>query len=110
MPELDAWVTPEERNAARRLGALLKFAELGIPVGRIDEVTKRAQSLSGAGSLLSNTAKAIGLTSVVAGVPLGILHHTIAKKIREQRGREKELEEQSRFYRDAAKQISRGEV
>lgn len=107
MRELDAWLTPEERDAGRRFGALMKFGEAGVAPKDIDAFVKKAWD---PGLTVGNTARSVVVLSALTGIPLGIAAHSMGKQIRKSRGKEDELAAQSRYYRDAAKQISRGHV
>ena len=99
---------PNERIAAFRMGTIAKFAESGVPARDIDKIVKYA---AGTGSPLlspSGMSKAVVMVSVLTGVPLGIAAHVVDQHIRASRGKEKELQTQIGYYRNAAQQLGTG--
>ena len=105
MTKLSTMLTPAERAASWRLGCLLKFAEAGIRPSGIE----KAAGPQGAPLLSpSGLAKAVVTVAALTGVPLGIAAHVVDRHIRASRGREKELEQQTQYYRNAAQQLGSG--
>lgn len=100
-------LTPQERAAAWRFGAYLKFAEAGVRPTQVDGHIKQA---AGAAALLSPTgmAKTIATVAILTGVPLGIAAHIVHRRIRDSRGREDELKTQVGYYRNASQQLEGG--
>ena len=98
------YISPQERAAAMKAGAYLKFAEAGVRLGDIDGMVKSAIELPSANGI----AKSVIALSVIAGVPIGIASHIIGNKITKERGREKELTTEAGYYRNAAHQLERG--
>ena len=103
-PEYTKLLTPAERAASMRLGALLKCAEHGIPPDKIDETIKTAGIDVSPGGI----AKAVFLTAILGGVPLGVAAHAIGKRITGEKTKERELKEKIRFYREATRGLEQG--
>jgi hypothetical protein len=100
---------PQERLAAFRLGACLKFASIGVRPSEIDAFVKQAGP--GATSALfspTGAAKMVATVAILTGVPLGVAAHVIGKRITGARGREKELQSQIGYYRNASQQLETG--
>ena len=95
-------LTPAERVGAMQLGATLKCAEHRIPAAKVDEVLKTA------GISAEGVAKAIAVTSVLAGVPMGVAAHVINKRITNQKQKELELKEKIKYYRNATQGLEAG--
>ena len=100
---------PQERLAAFRLGAYLKFASMGVRPSEIDAFVKQA-GVGATSTLLSppGLAKMVATVAILTGVPLGVAAHVIGKRITGSRGREKELRSQIGYYRNAAQQLETG--
>ena len=99
-----AILTHEEKAAALRLGAYIKFAECGVRPSMIKQAVGDAPPLLSPAGL----ARAIVTVSVLTGVPLGIAAHTVGRHVAQSRGRERELETQTQYYRNAAQQLGTG--
>ena len=95
-------LTTAERASAIKLGAMLKFSDAGIPLGKIDGVIKRAGISAG------GTMKAVAVLALLGGVPLGVAAHLIGKQVTHQRAGERELEEKIKQYREASKGLETG--
>lgn len=101
-------LTADERVASWRLGCYLKFAEAGVPASRINGIFKEA---AGNGTPLlsaSGIAKVVVTVAALTGVPIGIAAHMVDQHIKASRGREKELDTQTQYYRNAAQQLGSG--
>jgi len=95
-------LTPAERAGAMQLGATLKCAEHRIPMAEVDSVLKTA------GISAEGVAKAIAVTSVLAGVPMGVAAHVINKRVTNQKQKELELKEKIKYYRNATQGLESG--
>jgi hypothetical protein len=103
-PEYTQILTPAERAAAMRLGAVMKFAAFGVRPSQIDGLVK-----SGAIDISpGNVAKALIAVSLIAGIPLGAASHVIGKRITEQKAKERELKEKIKDYREATRGLESG--
>jgi hypothetical protein len=91
------YLTPQERAAAMRAGMVLACAETNTPLTKV-----AAPGISPGG-----TMKAIIAVSVLTGIPIGIAAHVVGQRITKERGKEKELQTQTGYYRNAAQQLSR---
>ena len=83
----------------------MKFAEAGIRPSQIEKVA------AGPGAPLlspSGLAKAVVTVAVLTGVPLGIAAHVVGQHVTASRGKEKELQAQTQYYRNAAQQLGSG--
>jgi hypothetical protein len=100
-PEYIKLLSPAERAASMRMGALMKFAEYGVPQDKIDHVVKQA-------AINLSPTKLLLTVSLLGGIPLGVAGHLIDRKITEQKAKERELREKIKFYREAAGGLERG--
>lgn len=101
-------LSPDERVAAWRLGTYLKFADAGIPASRINDVYKAAAIGTSPVLSPSGLAKMVVTVAALTGVPIGIAAHAVDRHIRNSRGKEKELELQTDYFRNAAQQLEAG--
>lgn len=90
------YLTAEERAAGIRFGALHKAASAGI--------LKQGASFS---EWPGNILKAVAITSLVAGVPIGVIAHHIGRKINAANKAELEKQKQIEYYSNAAAQLER---
>ena len=100
-------LTPEERVACWRLGMHTKFADSGIPPSQINETIKIAAPTTPLFSV-GGAAKAIMAVSLLTGIPLGIAAHVVGNRISATRSKEKELDSQIGYYRNATQQLEGG--
>lgn len=98
-PEYIGLLTVEERSAAMRLGAHMKLAEHGALY---------KQAISPVQLSASGTAKAVALTALIAGIPIGAAGHAIGRKVSKDSRKQKELKERIRYYREATRGIHSG--
>ena len=66
---------------------------------------KRAQFLP---QLVDASVKTLLYGSLVTGVPLGVVAHALHRRIKEKRLKERELDQQIDYYRNAATNIEHG--
>jgi hypothetical protein len=108
-------ITPADRVACRKLGAMAALAARGIPPSEFDralfsgEPTKSAADTAWglAGKALSPAAwvKGIFVTSMLTGVPAGILWHVAGRRARSVHNDERDLENQIDYYSDASRRL-----
>jgi hypothetical protein len=99
-PEYTSLLTKEERAAAMKMGAIVKFSEHGIRPGQIDMI-KEAGKLADAMKFL------IG-ASLLTGIPTGILAHKLQRGATQHRGKEQELDEKIKYYNQATEELESG--
>lgn len=95
-------LTPDERMACMRFGAVLKCAEHGLNRTEVKSLVKQA-TLS-----LTDTAKGIAAMAVLSGIPIGVIAHIAGQHISGQRAQEREMEEKVKYYRNATQGLSSG--
>lgn len=100
-------LTATERAACWRLGAYAKFAAAGIRPSQIDAVIAKKAGVADVVSP-TNMAKTVATVSLLTGVPLGVAAHVVGNRISKARGKEKELQQQAEYYRNAAAQLEQG--
>lgn len=101
---ISQYLTPMERASCIKVGAYRRFVEAGVRPSRIDAMVK-----SGAWSdLPSMTMKTVMAVSLLTGIPIGIAAHIVGQRISGSRGRERELEQQAGFYRNASQSLASG--
>jgi hypothetical protein len=100
-------LSPQERLAAWRLGAYMKFASIGVQPSRIDAYMQKHAAGATTSAFLSpvGMAKTIATVAILTGVPLGVAAHIVGNRIKNSRGREAELQAQTGYYRNAAQQL-----
>ena len=89
-------LTKEERAAAMRLGGFMKMSEAGM------------LNKSGAPIKLTadGTAKAVALTALLAGIPLGTAAHVFGRKINQDSAKQEDLKQRIKYYREATSGLS----
>ena len=100
-------LSPAERLAWIRAGALLKAAQLGVPAPSVDPLLKRAD-LSYLTTPLDIGAKTILYGSLITGIPLGIMAHMVSRKMNTVKAKQRELEEKIKYYHDASEGLETG--
>ena len=90
-------LTPAERGACVKLGAMLKCSELGVKQSAISEVISP-----------ENLMKSVAVVSLLGGVPLGVAAHIIGRRITGTENRERELQEKIKYYRNATRGLETG--
>ena len=95
-------LTPDERMACMKFGALLKCSEHALKPEAVDQLVKSA-TLS-----LTDTAKSIGALAVLTGIPIGIIAHIAGQHITGQRAQEREMTEKVKYYRNATQGLNAG--
>lgn len=87
-------LTPEERVASLKMGMSMKCAESGV---------KQADliSLSPDGVM-----KAVLVTSLLGGVPIGVAAHVIGRRVTATSNKERELKERIKYYRGATRGLA----
>jgi len=96
-PPYIALLTPQERAASVKLGAMMKCSELGIKQSAISEVINP-----------SNAMKAVAAVSLLIGVPMGVAAHVIGRRVTGVENREKEMKEKIKYYRNATRGLETG--
>jgi hypothetical protein len=96
-PAYISLLTPGERAASVKIGAMLKCSELGIKQSQVSDVLSP-----------SNAMKAIAVASLLGGVPLGVAAHIIGRRISGVENREKEMKEKIKYYRNATRGLETG--
>ena len=91
-PAYISLLTPGERAASVKLGAMMKCSELGIKQSAISEVINP-----------SNAMKAVAAVSLLIGVPMGVAAHVIGRRISGVENHEKEMQEKIKYYRNATR-------
>ena len=97
-------LTREERAGCMKLGAVMAFAQAGILPSQIDGLSKTA----GVNDYLNTLGKAILTVSLVGGIPLGVAAHIVHRRINQQSEKEKEMQEQLKYYRAATGSLGQG--
>lgn len=90
-------LTKEERAACLKMGSIMAFSQFGITPRGIDPFVKSA----GLSDYLNTIGRAVVATALIGGVPIGVAAHVIGKRIRQQTGKEKEMEAKLKYYRAA---------
>jgi len=106
-PEYTRLLSPKERVSAMKLGAMLEFADKGIGPSSIDGFVKQAV-IPAFGGFLEGTAKAIVVTALLTGVPLGVAAHLIGNQVSSNRRQEREKLDRIRYYRNVGSQLEQG--
>jgi hypothetical protein len=81
------------------------FAKIGASLDAVG-FDKSAQTLFG--TMLDAGAKGIIYGSILTGIPVGIMAHMVHKKIKDKQLRERELDQQIEYYRNANSDIESG--
>lgn len=91
-------LSKEERADCLLTGMMLKGASVGASFDQVKQ--------AGLGSAIAGTAdfgtKAVIATSLLTGIPAGIVAHLLHKRIKKQDIKEQELLNKDEYYRDAA--------
>lgn len=107
-------LTPEERVSCWKTGAALAMAMRGITPSEFDKTVgldttnmSKEAKLEGFSRLLSPMAipKSIAFTSLIAGVPLGVVWHAVDRRAKMNRNKERDMEEQINYYSEAGRQL-----
>jgi len=96
-PAYISLLTPEERAASVKMGAMLKCSELGIKQSAVSDVINP-----------TNAMKAVAVASLLTGVPLGVAAHIIGRRLTGVENREKEMQEKIKYYRNATRGLETG--
>lgn len=99
-------VTPEERAASIKFGAMLGFHANGVLLDEVDEVVK--QALPSGSGMLDSGMKAIVYTSLIGGIPLGVAAHLIGRSVSANRKAERERLARIKYYRDVTGNLESG--
>lgn len=95
-PAYISLLTPAERVASLKMGMSMKCAQAGV---------KQADliSLSPDGIM-----KAVLVTSLLGGVPIGAAAHIIGRRVSGVENKEKEMKEKIKYYRNATRGLETG--
>ena len=99
-------VTPEERAASIKFGAMLALHAHGIRMGEVDGAIK--QALPSPMGAVDTGMKAIFATSLIAGIPMGIAAHMIGRSVSANRKSERERLARIKYYRDVTGNLEGG--
>ena len=99
-------VTPEERAASIKFGAMLGFHANGVRLDEVDAVVK--QALPSGSGMLDSGMKAVVYTSLIAGIPLGAAAHLIGRSVSANRKAERERLARIKYYRDVTGNLESG--
>jgi two-component SAPR family response regulator len=88
-------LSKDARLEAINTGMAIKAASMG----------KRAQVLN---EIADIGTKGLITASLVTGIPLGIMTHYVAKRVKRKRQKEHEMDEKIKYYQTAADEIERG--
>ena len=108
MPKRAAYtklLSPAERMAGIKLGAMLALHQNGILLANADGILKRALSPL---SAVDTGMKAILATSLIAGIPIGAAAHMIGRQVSANRKSERERLARIKYYRDVTGQLDAG--
>ena len=95
-----ALLSHDERLSAIKIGASLKL------IG--DGLDKQADVATAVSNMFTGSGKALLYASLLTGIPAGVLWHTMGRAASGARRKEREVEEETRFYGDAANQLESG--
>lgn len=107
-PDYIKCLTRQERASAIKFGAALAFCRHGIPLSKVDDMSKKAVTAPSGGGVLDGVSKAILATAVITGVPVGIAAHMIGRQLSTNRRKEREQLARIKYYRDATRQLESG--
>ena len=96
-PAYISLLTPGERAASVKMGAMLKCSELGIKQSDVADVLDPSKAM-----------KAVAVASLLVGVPLGVAAHIIGRRVTGVENREKEMQEKIKYYRNATRGLETG--
>jgi hypothetical protein len=90
-------LTPDERAQCLAFGATLKLAQHRVPVNKTAEVFNSG-----------NVGKAIIATTLLTGIPIGIVAHLMGRSITSRKMKEREMDQKIKYYRAATQGIETG--
>ena len=92
-PPYQKILKPEEFETCVKSGAALTFIKNGQGVG---------DALGAVGTLGDFSTRALLAASLVTGIPVGIMMHVVGKKIGQKRAKERDMENEIKYYRQAS--------
>ena len=94
------YLTDRERLEAIRYGAATELADRGITVGQLDAMMKRA-----APTVPSISASDVLKTSLVFGVPAGLLWYVVDRSIKGSARKTKKLQRELDYYNQVSHEL-----
>ena len=105
IPPYQKLLSPEEHEACIKQGMILtavSAAQIGPEMKKVAQMTV-GNTLASVGTVGDYSTRMLMTLSVVTGVPIGILAHVVGKKLGERRAEERGMEDEAKYYHNAAK-------